>query len=332
MIAVFLYEVNQTTHNNWPYAIIGGMDAYIAVDVGGTRMRAAVYPEEGIAPITVEKIRTTGRKGTPVERLIELLKQIWPEKAIVKGIGLAAPGYLDSQQGIVISAPNIPGWINLPLRQEIQSVFDVPVYLGNDANLAALGEWRYGAGKGHHHVLYITISTGIGGGIIIDDRLLVGTHGLAAEIGHVTILPDGPKCGCGHRGHLEALASGTAIAKYVAEQLALGVSSSLSTVESPSAADISLAAEKGDSLAIEAFNRAGSFLGMALADFLHTFNPSIVILGGGVSRSGRLIIDPIRNSLPRHVLSLEYIRDLVITTAVLGDDAGLVGALALARN
>ncbi|HWQ45771.1 MAG TPA: ROK family protein [Longilinea sp.] len=332
MIAVFLCEVNQTTPNISRYAIIVDMDAYIAVDVGGTRMRAAVYPQEGIAPIAVEKIRTTGRKGTPVERLIDLLKQIWPEKATVKGIGLAAPGYLDAQQGIVISAPNIPGWINLPLRHEIQSVFDVPVFLGNDANLAALGEWKYGAGKGHHHVLYITISTGIGGGIIIDDRLLVGAHGLAAEIGHVTILPDGPKCGCGHRGHLEALASGTAIAKYVAEQLVLGVPSSLSSLENPTAADISLAAEKGDALAIEAFNRAGSFLGMALADFLHTFNPSIVILGGGVSRSGRLIIDPIRNTLPRHVLSLEYIRDLVITTAVLGDDAGLVGALALARG
>src|SRR5690606_30569503 len=117
------------------------------------------------------------------------------------------PGFIDSANGVVIHAPNIPGWEDLPLRDLLSSRFNVPVHVGNDANLAALAEWRYGAGQGHHDLLYLTISTGIGGGVIIGNQLLVGTRGMAAEFGHVTMMPDGPVCGCGERGHLEAIAS-----------------------------------------------------------------------------------------------------------------------------
>jgi glucokinase len=308
------------------------MDTYIAVDVGGTHIRVAVYPAEGIEPLQVKRIHTTGKKETPADRLIDLIAELWPKGDHVRAIGVAAPGYLDPKVGIVILAANIPGWVNFPLREKLQEKFGVPVLLGNDANLAALGEWRYGAARGYHNVLYLTISTGIGGGVIINDNLLLGQRGLAAELGHLTVLPEGPMCGCGHRGHLEALASGPAIARYAKEQLALGVSSILKIAPPPTAYDVSIAAQAGDALAKEAFTYAGHYLGIGVANLLATFNPSIIVLGGGVSHSGALLIDPMKASLERNVLSPEYTRDLSIVTAELGDDAGLVGALALAHT
>ena len=234
--------------------------------------------------------------------------------------------------GVIHQCPNIPGWEKLPLVSILEKRFGVPVKLGNDANMAAVGEWRYGAARGHHNIIYLTISTGIGGGVILNDRLVLGAHGLAAELGHVTIDPDGPMCGCGHRGHIEAFASGTAIARYVTEQLAQGVASMLSEIANPSGRDITMAAEQGDPLAISALARAGTFIGLALANYLHIFNPSIVILGGGVSKSGNFLLEPLRASLAKHILSPEYLNGLVITTAALGDDAGLMGALALASG
>ncbi len=307
-------------------------DLYIAVDIGGTHIRVGVYPDEGIEPEAIQRIKTVGKKGSPLERLIDLIKELWPKSSHVRALGVAAPGYLNPRTGIVITAPNIPGWNNFPLRQKLGDAFDIPILLGNDANLAALGEWRYGSARGHHNVLYLTISTGIGGGVIINDNLLLGSNGLAAELGHLTIDPNGPPCGCGHPGHLEAFASGTAIASYVSQQIDKGVHSNLAQIDNPSAYDISLAAQSGDKLAKEALARAGDYLGIGLANLLHTFNPSIVVLGGGVSRSGSLIIDPLRLSLERSVISEEYLRDLKIVPAQLGDNAGLIGALALAHT
>ena len=308
------------------------MDMLIAVDIGGTQIRVAVYPKGEHRPVKQKRIPTQGKDQSPLERLIELLADLWPVEDRVCGIGIAAPGPINPQVGIIYSAPNIPGWEQLPLAQILQERFNVPTRLGNDANLAALGEWRYGSGKGHHHLLYLTISTGIGGGVICDDQLLLGHHGLAGELGHVTVLPDGPLCGCGHRGHLEAVASGTAIARYVSEQLAQGVPSSLAEFSNPTGRDISMAAENGDPLAKASLARAGTFIGYALADYLHIFNPSIIILGGGVSRSGPFLIEPLRTSIAQRIISPEYLHGLVITTAALGDDSGLLGALALAET
>lgn len=309
-----------------------GVDAYIAADIGGTQIRVAVYAADGDhTPLNQKRIPTTGVEQTPVERLTGLIKELWPSDQKVVAVGAAAPGYVDSEHGIIYDSPNIPGWVDLNLQGLLQDRFKVPVFVGNDANLAAMGEWKFGAGRGHHHLLYLTISTGIGGGVIQNDRLLLGSRGLAAEFGHVTVVPDGPVCGCGQRGHLEAVASGPAISRYVADQLAQGVPSMLLEGPLPSARDISLAAEQGDELARSAITRSGTFIGQALADFLHLFNPSIVIFGGGVSRSGPMLLDPVRAALPQRIMSPEYVRNLVITTAALGDDAGLVGAFALAQ-
>jgi glucokinase len=293
-------------------------------------MRVAVFPKKQATPIIRKRIRTYADGETSVERLINLIKDTVPEEEKVDAVGIAVPGPIDPHEGIILKAPNLPEWEREPIPREIEDEIGAPTFMGNDANLAALGEWHYGAGQGHHDLLYMTVSTGIGGGVICNDQLLLGAHGLGAELGHVTILPDGPICSCGHPGHLEALASGKAIAAYVAKKLSEGVKSSLSG--KPEAKEISQAANTGDELAIEAFQRAGYYLGLGVANYLMIFNPSIVIFGGGVSKTGDLLFEPMRATIKKSVLSSHYLEDLIITTAELGDDAGLYGALALARD
>jgi len=159
------------------------MGMYIAVDIGGTQLRAAIYPLDGLTPMRVERIPTKDPSSSTLERLESLIETLWPTDVAVSAIGVAAPGAIDPYQGVLLSVANIQGWENLPLRQILGNRFQTPVGIGNDANLAALGEWQYGAGQGHHHLIYLTISTGIGGGVIIDDQLLLGHRGLATELG-----------------------------------------------------------------------------------------------------------------------------------------------------
>jgi len=305
------------------------MKAFIAVDIGGTQIRVAVFPEQGTTPIQQQRIRTVAEGQTAVERMIGLIEELWPTDAEVVSIAIAAPGFLDPKAGVVVTAPNIAGWVNLPIAEIIRSHFHVPVYLGNDANLAAMGEWHFGAGRGYSDILYITVSTGIGGGLIAGGHLVEGAHGMAGELGHVMAEPGGPLCGCGKRGHLEAVASGTAIARYMAEKIAMGLPTVFAPGSTPTAKETAMAANQGDSLSIEAFNRAGFYLGRAVADFLHILNPELIIFGGGVSLSGDTILLPIRKSLEEHVISPEYLKNLTITRTVLGDDSGLLGAFAL---
>jgi glucokinase len=308
------------------------MNTYIGVDVGGTQIRVAIFPETGSVPIHQERISTRNTNESELDRLVSLISQLWPTEGKVLAIGVAAPGPLDSKAGVIFSAPNIPAWVDLPLRQVLKDRFCVPVALGNDANLAALGEWKYGAGQGHHNLLYMTISTGIGGGVISDDHLLLGEHGLATELGHVTILPDGPLCSCGQRGHVEAICSGTGIANYVAEEIQKGIPTRLPAKPRPTSKEIAQAARDGDALALAAMDRAAGFLGLALANYLHIFNPSIIILGGGVSRSGDVLFTPMKAAMHKYIIDPAYFKDLTITTAALGDNAGLLGALALAQE
>lgn len=307
------------------------MEALIACDIGGTQLRVATFDAVSGEMIQQKRIPTQAPGEKTIDRLLGLIAELWPTQGNVRAIGVAAPGYIDPALGVIYIVPNIPGWNGLHLRQILEDRFNVPVFLGNDANLAALGEWRFGAGKGFHHVLYLTISTGIGGGVVHGDRLLQGSRGLAAEFGHITVEPNGPLCGCGKRGHLEALASGTGIANYVAERLAAGATSEILKGPRPTAKEISAAAKQGDPLGLEAIQRAGTYIGHALADFLHLFNPSIVILGGGVSRSGEILFQPIRAAMNERVSSPEYTRDLQVVQAMLGDDSGLMGALALVK-
>ena len=307
------------------------MSIFVAVDIGGTHIRAAAYEQDNLTPLTHKRTRSHARELGTFDRLVKVIESAWPTDRTVKAIGMASPGPLDPSTGIVLATPNIPEWQDFPLTEKLSQHFGLPAYLDNDANLAALGEWKFGAGRGHHDLLYLTISTGIGGGVIINDRLLHGYHGLAAELGHVTVLAGGPVCSCGYEGHLEALAAGPAIVRYVRGQLEAGQKSALSSVGDLNARVVAEAAARGDALAKSAFARAGEYLGIGVASFLHTFDPSIVIFGGGVSQSGPLLFEPFEASLQKHVFNPRYLKNLVITTAALGDDAGLLGALALAQ-
>lgn len=293
-------------------------------------MRAAAFIENKNDPVRQKRIRTYKNGKTSFDRLIQLIWDIKAEDETINAIGIAAPGPLNPETGVILAAPNLPEWSGTSVTALVQKEIGAPAFLGNDANLAAVGEWRFGAGRGHHHLIYLTISTGIGGGVISNDRLLVGHQGLAAELGHITILPDGPICGCGKQGHLEAISSGTGIAAYFSEQLAEGRQSILNG--NPDAKAISQAARDGDKLAQETFERAGYYLGLSLANYLAIFNPSIVIFGGGVSQAGDLLFEPMRKVMRESVLSEHYLEDLVITQAALGDNAGLYGALAFARD
>jgi glucokinase len=265
-----------------------------------------------------------------LDRLTSLIDSVWPDEP-VEAISVAAPGPLNPYTGTITNTPNIPAWKDYPLASLLSKRYKVPAYLGNDANLAALGEWRYGAGVGHHDLVYLTISTGIGGGVVTGDMLVEGNIGMATELGHVTVLPGGPVCSCGVRGHLEAVASGPAIAKYVTEKIAEGRKSIFKPGMILSAREVAEAAHQGDELSNEAFVRAGNFIGQAMADFLHIFNPSIIIFGGGVTLSGSLILDPIKETMSHSVMNKKYLDGLQIATAKLGDDAGLLGALAQAH-
>jgi len=307
------------------------MGRIIAVDIGGTHMRAACFAPDELKPIQQKRIATLASEPGGYDRLVQVIKDVWPEDGDVDAIGLGSPGPLDPHTGYLLAPPNNPEWHNFPIAPKIAEQFGVRTFLDNDANLAGLAEYRFGAGKGHHDVLYLTVSTGIGAGVIIADRLLQGYHGLAAELGHCIIDPNGPLCSCGYQGHLEAFSSGPAIVKYVLGELDSGAMSKLTRNENMTARDIADAANNGDSLALAAYHRAGEYLGIAVASFLHAFDPSILILGGGVSRVGSLLLDPFHASLKKRVFHPRYLENLSISTAALGDDAGLLGARALAE-
>jgi len=306
------------------------MSHTIAVDIGGTQIRVAVYEPDSIKPIAHQRTRSLASEPGVYDRLAKAIESVWPQGS-VGAIGIASPGPLDPHTGVILATPNIPEWQNFPLTSKLSEHFSVPAYLDNDANMAGLAEWQFGAGQGHQDVIYITISTGIGGGVITNGCLLQGFHGMGAELGHITIDPDGPICGCGQRGHVESFSSGPSIARYVMEQLKARQKSLLQTQSNLSAAHIAEAAREGDALAISAFERAGHYLGIGVANYLAIFNPSILIFGGGVSQVGDLLFQPFEQSLRKHTFHPHYLDDLVITKAALGDDAGLLGALALAR-
>lgn len=308
------------------------MNSTIAIDIGASRMRAGSYTTKSSEPIHYNQIPTRS-EGMPIEdRLINLIESVWPEDYEVKSIAAACPGPLDPINGIIVEPPNIPEWRYFPIQEFLQSTFNIPTAINNDANLAAYGEWIFGAGKGHSNLIYLTISTGIGGGIIIDNKLLSGVAGYAGEVGHMTINSQGPVCSCGKNGHLEAIASGPSIVRWIKSRLEDESLREHFPEGDLTARHISEAAESGNELAIAAYERAGKYIGLAIADLLHIFNTSLVIIGGGVSRAGDLLFEPIRKSVHESVISDVYLDNLQILPAALGDDSGLLGALVLSRE
>jgi glucokinase len=306
------------------------MSHTVAVDIGGTHIRVAVYGPDSITPISHQRTRSLAKEPGVYDRLERAIENVWPREK-VQAIGIASPGPLDPHTGTILATPNIPEWQNFPLTPKLSQHFGVPAYLDNDANMAGLAEWQFGAGKGHQDLVYLTISTGIGGGVISNGCLLQGFRGMGGELGHMIVDPNGPLCGCGHHGHIESFSSGPSITRYVNEQLKAGQKSSLQAQPNMGTAQIAEVARTGDPLAISAFDRAGYYLGIAVANYLAIFDPSILIFGGGVSQVGDLLFIPFEESLRKHTFHPHYLDNLTITKAALGDDAGLLGALALAR-
>jgi len=308
----------------------------VSVDIGGTQIRAALGDGEGNIIHRVAHPTLADQGPEPViGRIKEAIRQAAGQHlGEVQAIGMASAGPLDPWEGVIIKAPNLPGWHHVPLKSIIEEEFGLPTYVGNDANLAALAEQRFGAGKGTQHLIYITHSTGIGGGIIVDGRMLLGSKGLGAEVGHIVLDIDGPRCGCGSIGCLEAMAAGPAIARNALQAIDAGqetiipdlVDGDLSRI---SAKEVSEAAQQGDPLSIELIRQAGELLGIGLVSLIHLFNPEIVIIGGGVSKAGDLLFEPVRAAVRARCMDESYWRDTPIVPAALGDDVGLMGGIAL---
>ncbi len=311
---------------------------YVVIDLGGTQIRTALAtaPNHLHRTIRMETLADQGPDAV-LRRIEEASRQVAGDAwSSVEAIGIIAPGPLDPWRGVILEAPNLPGWEDLPLKDRLSSSLGRPVVVGNDANLAALAEQRFGAGQGKPHTIYITVSTGIGGGVIIDGQLLLGARGLAAEVGHMTLEANGPPCTCGNMGCLEALASGPAIARDARAAITAGRESSLLALAGNdprriTARLVGKAAAAGDSLAIELFQRAGFYIGLGIVNLMNLFNPAIIVIGGGVSQVGDLIFEPIHQTVQARAGHF-YWEDCPIVPAALGDDVGLLGALAMVAD
>ena len=308
------------------------MDYSIGIDLGGTQIRAVRMGRDGHihARQRVATAATSGPEdviGQIEELIAAMVDGVKPAEII--GVGVASTGPVDPRAGIVLQAPTIAGWSNVLLKAILEAHTGLRVELQNDANMAALGEWRFGSGRGCEHFVYLTVSTGIGGGVIMDNALLLGRNGMAAEVGHMTLAPDGPVCGCGNRGCWEALASGTALAQLAADALADGQPSLIRDLAAGApvrGAHVAAAAEQGDPLALRLMEREGEWLGLGVVNLLHLYSPERLALGGGVGQNLALLGPTIRRVVAERALT--PFRDVTVCAAQLGDDAGVVGAAA----
>jgi glucokinase len=305
------------------------MEHMIGVDLGGTRLRAALVERHG-AVVAHEQVLTHAEEGPPavVERiaaLIERMRAAMPTHATLVGVGVGSPGPLDPYRGLVLAPPNLPGWDNVPLRDLLWARIGLPVELANDANAAVLGEWYYGGGYGYRNLVYLTISTGIGGGVICDGRLLLGRMGSATEVGYIVIDSTDGKT-------WEELASGTAIIQAARAAMEAHPESLLHRIATPAtvnAGHVFQAARQGDPAARSITEREVRLLGLGLVSMLHLFSPEIVIVGGGVIIGNEELLKQATAVAHRHAVADLY-REVPIIAARLGDRAGVMGAAALA--
>ena len=306
----------------------------LALDIGGTKLAAGIVDSDGnvLARAEVPTLATEGVERV-LDRIIRLGKVVLSAPGIsgraIQRIGIGCAGPIDRQAGLVLNPPNLPGWMRVPLVEHVEKALGYPAVLENDANAAALGEFRYGAGKGANSLVYLTVSTGIGGGIILDGKLWHGLKDGAGEVGHMTLVPDGPVCGCGNRGCLEALASGPSIARRAREALTTRRPSRLRDVQELSAADVARLAQEGDALAAEVWTATVEYLALGVAAVVTIIAPERVVIGGGVANAGDFLFEPLRREV-RHRVKLVAVASLPILPAALGADVGILGAAAVA--
>jgi glucokinase len=306
----------------------------LAVDFGGTRIRAGRFTPDLDLEKRCETLSQVDQAPEVVlQRIIDTARNTLPRSSdpttSISAIGISAPGPLDPQTGVIHHAKTLPGWHDVPLAEIISQAFGgVPAAMNNDANLAALAEYHLGAAKGADPMIYLTISTGIGGGAIINGHLFTGWKGLAIEPGHMRFTaPDGKVY------RLEELASGTGIGSLARQKLASsGAASSLRSVEVVDGRAVGQAAGAGDTLALEVVQEAGTWLGLGLANLLHLFNPQAIVLGGSVTQLGDLILEPARSAMRQNLLDPGFDDPELVRLAHLGDDVCLFGAALYAQQ
>ena len=309
----------------------------LAADLGATLLRVALIDSRGhIIQSQTQETQVSKGRDDVVQRLIACLSDMAlntrPESLVGVGISVASP--VDPKTGVMRYPPNMPGWDGFTLRPLLEEKLKLQVSIANDATLAALAEHRFGAGRGYSNLIYMTISTGIGGGIIIDGDLYTGAGGFAGEIGHMSMDPDGPMCNCGNIGCLEALASGIAIARRAREGVASLQSSEILNIvqgnlEQIDAKIVARAARKGDPLAKDIMEDAATNIGRGIVSLLHVFDPEVVIVGGGLSQAWDILYPGIQKEITDHTMAHQRRRVPLLGT-YLGDSVSLLGAAALA--
>jgi len=308
------------------------MDKIIGIDIGGTKIAIGRADVSGNLEESL-RFPTNVTRGYKMilEEIIENTKGLFKNQPI-RAIGIGCGGPLDSKEGRILSPPNLPGWDDVPIVKDIRDIFNVPVYLENDANAAALGEFHFGAGRNVSNMVYLTLSTGIGGGVIINNRLVHGVRDSGGEVGHQTILPDGPICNCGNKGCLEALSSGTGIAKRFRERLISGRDSIVKTwvrdISNIDAKMIADAAKLGDTLAKEVWDEAIYYLGIGISNIITILSPEMIVLGGSLTKYGDDLFVKVKEIVKERV-KLVPVEEIPIVQAELGDNVGILGAVAV---
>jgi glucokinase len=310
----------------------------VGIDVGGTKIAAGVVDTSGNV---VSHFYTRAHAGQPPADVIKSIEEAFygalraagVARGDIMGVGVGFAGHVNGPAGLVLTSSNLPEWDNVPLRQIIADRIGKPVRLDNDANCAALAEYRFGAGRGSRHMCYVTFSTGYGLGIIINGNLYVGATGTAGEIGHTVVDPDGPLCSCGKRGCIMAYACGMALSRMAYERIHAGEETILRDLcggapESISGETVAAAARQGDRLARELIEIAGRYFGIGLSTIVQVLNPEVIVIGGGLARIGSMLMEPCLQALREnvHPVIAESAR---IVYSQLWDDAGLIGAGAL---
>lgn len=304
----------------------------IGIDMGGTKISGALADLNGtiISQYTIPTKAIEGEQAV-LARVIEVIEKVMIEakktSAEVKAIGIGSPGPLDASKGVIIVTPNLP-FKNFQLVKPIIDKFNIPTYLDNDANVAAIGEYMLGSGKGTRNMVYITVSTGVGGGAILEGKIYRGSTSNALEIGHTTILPDGPRCNCGNYGCIEALSSGTAIARQAREAVDSGIETSLVNYENLTSYEVFKEANTGDKVAKEILERSFTYLGIGIANIITSFDPDMVVIGGGVTKGGQILFDIVEKEVDKRCFKAMS-QHTKIVAAQLGTDAGVIGAVAL---
>lgn len=310
-----------------------GKNYVIGIDLGGTKINGALADLEGkiLSQSTLPTNAFEGDKAV-LERIIKVIENVMMEAGKgseeVRAIGIGSPGPLDAKKGLIITTPNLP-FKNFQLVQPIVGKFNIPTYLDNDANVAAIGEYMLGAGKGSTNMIFMTVSTGVGGGAILDGKIYRGSTSNALEIGHCTVLPDGPRCNCGNYGCVEAIASGTNIARQAREAIEKGLETSLKNYDKITSYEVYVEAQKGDKVAKDILDFSFNYLGIAVANTITAFDPEVFVIGGGVAQMGAVMFDKIQEVVNTRCFKAMS-ENCKIVPAGLGTEAGVQGAVALA--